>query len=881
MHMSARLAPVVLGAAVLAAPALAAADDAARPGRVAQAVRRDGPIHIDGRLDEVAWKAAPAANDFWQRQPKEGAPTGHPTEFRIAYDDESIYVGVRAFDTRPDEIRDLLHRRDQDSGADWLGVMIDSYHDRRTAFGFALNAAGVQRDVLLYDDVKEDPSWDAVWSGASHIDEHGWSAEFRIPLGQLRFSEKDEHAWGVQVMRYVGRTGEQDLWSPIPRNTQGFVSLFGELNGLRGLRGGRRIEILPYISGGLGRIAHDDADPFHGAVDPRWGIGLDAKLGLTSAVTVAATVNPDFGQVEADPSQVNLSANETYFAEKRPFFLEGSEIFQFSLGQGDGDGSSQSLFYSRRIGAAPHESIDGDYVDQPTGTTIYGAAKIAGKTASGWSFGVLDAVTAEEEAEAVVGPDRVRAVVEPLTNYALARVKKDLREGKTTIGAAVTSVTRQLDGTGLEPVLHDQALTGGAGLTHRFGDDKWSTDVRVAGTWVHGSEEAIAETQTSFRHLYQRPDASHLELDPTRTSLAGAALLYEVGRYGGKRWAFGTGGDVRSPGFEANDLGFHGPVDSATQWAYASYRHNDPGDRVLSWRINWNAFAATNLEPEFLGAGGNMNGSVQFANFWNMWGGLGYDHNRLDIGGTRGGPALAADPQVFGWGGMSTDGRKAVSFETGVDWRRNEAANDMFVSWFANLNLQIRSNVEVFLGPNYSAATSHDQYVDELVDDDGRTRYLFARIAQDTIGLFIRGAWTFTPDLSLQLYAQPFIATGSYREFKEAAATRSRDHEARFTRYQPRQLERTEDDVYLVDDDGDGVADFGFDVPDFNFRELRSNVVLRWQYKPGSTAFLIWSHGQSDVVTDGRFDLGHDLRALGNADSEDVVMVKVTYWLGV
>jgi len=866
----------VAGALGLPSPSEAA--DGIDQVRASHAVRRTKPIRIDGRLDEPAWAEVPATGDFWQRRPKEGAPIGQRTEFRIAYDDQAIYVGVRAFDSAPGEIRNLLHRRDQDSGADWVYVMLDSYGDKRTAFGFGLNAAGVQRDMLMYDDTNEDESWDAVWSGASHIDAEGWTAEYRIPLGQLRFSEDDARVWGVQFIRYVGRTGEQDLWSPTARTDQGFVSKFGSLDGLVGLRGGRRLEVLPYLSGGLGRMAHDDADPFHDAIDPRYGFGLDAKLGLTSAVTVAATINPDFGQVEADPSQVNLSANETYFAEKRPFFLEGTEIFQFSLDQSDNGPSA--LFYSRRIGAAPHAQLGGDYVDAPTGTTIYGAAKIAGKTADGWAFGLLDAVTAEEEATAVTGATRTTSIVEPLTNYALARVKKDLRGGKTTVGGAVTSVTRALDDTGLENALHDQAVTGGLGLTHRFGHDEWSADARVVASWVHGSQEAIARTQRGFRHLYQRPDATHLDFDPTRTSLGGAGALWEVGRYGGTHWKFGVGGYLRTPGFEANDLGFHGPVDHLVQWSSAGYRDNLPGDHVLNWKVNVEAFAQTSLEPELVSVGGNANVNVQFSNFWSAWGGLGVDENRLDPGATRGGPALAQDRAAYGSGGFATDGRKAFSFETGGDFRRVSAADDLSTSVYANINIQARSNVELSIGPNYSANTSHDQYVDEVADDSGAPHYVFAHVAQETFGLFLRGAWTFTPELSLQLYAQPFVAAGAYDDFKQAAMTRARARDARFARYQRGQLSRTQDDRYVVDDDLDGAPDYAIGVPDFNFRALRANLVLRWQYLPGSTAFLIWSHGQSDAVTDGTFDLPTDLRALGHADGEDVVMVKVSYWLG-
>ncbi|MBK9031501.1 MAG: carbohydrate binding family 9 domain-containing protein [Myxococcales bacterium] len=875
--MSLRTPLLLVAVAAVATTATAAAQP---PLRATEAVRRAGAIAVDGHLDDAGWRGVPIASDFWQRSPKEGQPPGHQTEFQIVYDDQAIYVGVRAHDDDPGAIRRLLHRRDQDSHADWIGVMIDSYHDRRTAFGFALNAAGVQRDVLMYDDTNEDGSWDAVWSGATSVDATGWTAEFRIPLGQLRFSE-DDRPWGVQVMRYVGRSGEQDMWSPSPRSSPGFVSKFGELGGVRGVRGGRRIELLPYVTGGLARAPHDAGDPFHDGVDPRYGVGLDAKLGLTSAVTAAITVNPDFGQVEADPSQVNLSANESYFAEKRPFFVEGTEIFQFGIGQGDGPGASDTLFYSRRIGAAPHGELDGEFVDAPTGTTIYGAAKVSGKTAGGWSLGVLDAVTGEESATAVDGVGaRAEGVVEPLTNYGLVRVKKDLRGGKTTVDAALTSVARRLGGTGLGDELHDQAVTGGVAVSHKFADEEWMLRARAVGSWVHGSPAAIEATQTSFRHLYQRPDADHLAVDPTRTSLTGAGLVWDLGKNGGARWRYGLGGDVRTAGFEANDLGFHGPVDSAVQWAYLARFDDEPGDRVLSWRVNTNAWVYGNLAPELFGYGGNVNGNIQFTSFWSVFGGAGIDNNLVDPGGTRGGPALATDPVGHIFGGFSSDGRKAVSLEGSFGLHRNWAADDFQGSAELGVNVQARSNVELFVGPSYATGTSHDQFVEEAVADDGSSRYVFGRIAQETLALTVRGSWTFTPDLSLQLYAQPFVAAGAYSELKTAGATRAAAHDDRFVPYQPGDLTLM-DDVYVVDRDRDGAPDYAFSLPDFDVRELRSTVVLRWQFRPGSSAFFIWSHGQSDAIADGRFQLGRDLEALVSAASDDVVMIKANYWMGL
>ncbi len=871
-----------VAAMVAAGPGVARATDGTDPAeaRVARAIRRQGPIHLDGRLDDATWQAAPAQSNFWQRSPKEGNPPTERTEFQIAYDDHAIYVALRGFDDDPAAIRARLHRRDLDSHADWMGVILDSYHDRRTAFGFAVNAAGVQRDVLLYDDSNEDTGWDAVWSSAVAIDAQGWTAELRIPLGQLRFSGKPSQIWGVQVLRMVGRSGEQSFWAPSPRTSQGFVSNFGELDGIEGVKPSRRIELLPYVSGGLGRAPHDAGDPFHGAVDPTANLGLDARLGLGSAFTVAATVNPDFGQVEADPSQVNLTANESFFPEKRPFFLEGTDIFQFGLGTGDGDGSFDALFYSRRIGAAPHGEADGAYVDAPTGTTIYGAAKLSGKTESGWAVGVLEAVTGQESATIDDGAGaRTTQVVEPLTNYALARVKKDLRGGKTTLGAALTSVARKLDGTGLEDELHDQAITGGLQLGHRFRDDTWSTSLRVAGTWVHGSKEAIAATQQLVRHLYQRPDAGHIEFDPNRRSLAGAALMFDIGKNGGTHWHYSTGGDVRTPGFEANDLGFHSNADYLIQFAHVDYREDKPGRRLDNWRLNLNQYSVSDFDGDLASVGGNVNGGFQLSNFWGGFAGLFADDNRLDPAALRGGPALRVDPSYGFFGGLNSDGRKDLSVYANVNAGRTPTDDSYRLSVDAGLSAQIRSNVEVSLDGFVAWRQNGTQFVDDPIDADQRQQYLFATIEQRELGVTLRGSWTFTPDLSLQVYAQPFISVGAYKHYKLASMTRAASYGDRFLALPPRQL-HPDGDVLGVDGNGDGASDFVIDVPDYNYRALRSTVVLRWQYRPGSSAFLIWSQGRESSTLDRQLDLGRDLRGLLGEEGAQVIMLKVNYWFG-
>jgi hypothetical protein len=842
--------------------------------RIVAAARRSGAIAVDGRLDEKAWEAAEVQGDFIQREPHPGKAPAFVTEFRVLYDDSALYVAVRARDPEPGLIRGLLTRRDVDSSSDWVSLKIDSYHDRRTAFGFSLNPAGVQRDVLHFNDVEQDPSWDAVWESAAGVDGEGWVAELRIPYNQLRFASRPDQTWGLQVLRRVQRTQELSSWSPWPLEASQEVSLYGTLVGIRGIGPARRIEILPYLVFGAGMYR---SDPVNQSPDLLVSGGLDAKVGLGSNFTLSGTINPDFGQVEADPSQVNLSALETFFVEKRPFFLEGTDIFRFSLGQGDGDGSVETLFYTRRIGAPPHDEPDADHIEQPEVTTIYGAAKLSGKTSNGWSIGLLDAVTGQEEATVMLGDVTTRPVVEPLTNYAVARVKKDMRDGRTNAGGALTAVNRSLEGVKLD-WLHDQAYTGALEIWHRFWDDKWNADARVAGSWVHGAPEAIDETQRSSARYYQRPDADHVDYDPTRTSLSGAAMLWQFGKSAGGNWRFATGGDGRTPGFEANDLGFQRQADYYVQWWWAQYRDDQPGGLLRQWIVNHNLWRVWDTSPLHVSTGGNFNGSLSFLNYWGVGGGGGVNWNRWDPGGLRGGPNLRVDPNYPLWWNAWSDTRKPVRGNLNGSYQWSPATGSKSAGLNAFLLVEARSNLELSAGPSVFWQINDSQYVDEVSDAMGQPHYLMARIRQVTTALTVRASYTFTPELSLQLYAQPFVAAGRYSEYKEATDPRAADYQDRFRVF----TDFTDmDGIRSVDTDGDGATDFSFGLADFNVRELRSNLVARWEYRPGSTLFFIWSHGRTSDVSDGRFRPADDLAELADEPGEHILLAKLTYWLGL
>lgn len=867
------LVALVTGGALVAG-GLATAEAEVR----ARAKRRSAAITIDGRLDDPAWADAPRQKGFTQRFPKDGVPASLSTEFAILYDDDAIYVGVWAADPEPSLIRRLLTRRDVDALADAIAIGIDSYQDRRTAYLFQLNAAGVQRDALLFDDELQDDTWDAVWTGDTAITLEGWTAEFRIPLSQLRFAARDRHAWGLQVIRTVARTQEQASWSPWPRSTPQVVSKFGVIDGIENIRTRARLELLPYASAGARVAQVDGDDPLDDGRDLLRGAGLDLEYGLGPAFTLSATLNPDFGQVEADPSQVNLTANELFFAERRPFFLEGVDLFKLPIG--NSDDTVEGAFYSRRIGAAPLEpDVDYAYLRAPTATTIYGAAKLTGKTSSGWSVGVLDAVTAEETATIVDAEGRTASpVVAPLTNHAVARLKRDLNGGRTMIGLSATSVHRALGDTPLAARLHDQAYTGGLQLQHRFGGNAWLARVHAVGSWVHGSPEAIAETQQAARHLYQRPGMSHAHFDPTRTSLSGLGATWQVGRLGDtKHVRFGTGGDLRTIGLELNDLGFQTFSDRVIPYVWAQYREDQPGEHVLNWQVSGDFYAVSTLEPELTERGFECNGSVQLAGYWTLSAGCTLADRVADPPALRGGPTLRLDPRLWLWLGLTTDTRKPVWLTLNASGGRAWTPDELDAGVDVGATIQARSNIDLFIGPSIYSRSDPMQYVDEVTDTAGATHYVFARIRQRVTSLTLRVNWTFSPRLTLQAYAQPFLASGRYSELKDVDDPGARRYEDRFTPIHGTSY-TLDDGVYTV---RTPTASYSFDEPDFSFRQLRSTVVLRWEYRPGSTVFAIWSHGRTSELADGRYQLGRDVRALADAGGEHVVMLKANYWIGL
>ncbi len=836
---------------------------------------QNAPPVIDGRLDDVTWRLASVVTGFVQFDPNEGVAATHDTEVRVLYDDDAIYVAFRAFDPSPESIVALRTRRDQGSGSDRVHVVIDSYFDRRTAFHFAVNAAGMKMDLYRFDDTNEDIGWDAVWDVATQIDDLGWTAEFRIPLSQLRFSGAPRQDWGINFARDIARYNEASTWAPLSRNDQAIVSRSGILQGLENLAPASRLEVLPYSVMRGKRTPGDPTNPFYRPTTAAMTVGADLKYGVTQNLTLDLTVNPDFGQVEADPSQVNLTAFETFNPEQRPFFQEGAGIFRFGLGWGGGDTSQQSLFYSRRIGRSPQGSYSGtaDWVDAPQQTRILGAAKLSGKSEGGWSVGLLSSLTRQEEARVMTAGLASGLTVEPMTSYSVLRVQRDFREGASAIGVIGTATAR--DGEAADALrLRKNAFTGGVDFRHRFYGNRLELRGSFIGSRVSGSPEAIDRTQRSSARYFQRPDAKHLTLDPDARSMQGYASSVELWKVAGGNWRYALATLVRSPGFEVNDLGFLPQVDAIEQVAFAGYQNTRPGTRLRRWGVNLSGSSSWDFGGENQGLAGNLNTQLTTLENRNVSAGITGATRGLNARALRGGPSLRSDPRVSGWLGGSTDSRKDVQFGISHGASYRWAGNG---SWESNASPWVRWRpnewATVRVGPSYARRVEDTQWVGRLADS-AEPVYVLGRMDQETLGIDIRADLALASTLTLQFYAQPFMSTGAFSDFKRVGDPRAMSHGARFI---PITVERV-GSAYQTDLTGDG-NQRQFGSPDFNIRQFRSNAVLRWEFRPGSTAYLVWAQSRDFFSQESGQGFGDGFGSIFGSAPENIFMLKVSYWM--
>ena len=806
----------------------------------ASATRVVQPPAIDGSDADAAWGAAAPITAFRQFDPVEDAEPSMRTEARITHDDAHLYVFVRAFDPRPDSIIALLSRRDVRTASDQIKLMIDSYRDRRTAFEFAVNPAGVKRDYYAYEDGREDVSWDAVWEVGTRIDSLGWTAEFRIPLSQLRYPPAPSHTFGVMIMRDLARRNERTSWPLLRRSRNALVSQFGDVDGFTRLSSPRRLEVTPYVlARNVGAVRGD------GIRRSQQGtMGADVKYGLTSNLTLDATVNPDFGQVEADPAQLNLTAFETFFEERRPFFLEGMSIFQFGA-------DPEQLFYSRRIGRAPQlTDLAPDGVDVPGSSRILGAGKLTGRVAGGTSLGMLAAITDRATAGG--------ATIEPRTTYALARATRDLRRGESAIGAMATAVDRALDERE-SPYLRRAAYAAGIDGRHRFGDGRFEVTGSVAASAVRGSADAIARTQRSSVHQFQRPDDA-LIVDTTRTSLDGTSFRLVAKKVAGL--VRGTASYQRtSAGYETNDFGFLARADEQVLNTNLRFIPTKP---VGAWRNASLEFygqhrfttegLATGALYEAFVNGYRPSGSYASVDAWvENLGGVYCDRC------ARGGPALRVSPSWNVLVNWAADPKRRVSPQVAAIYTVGDGGRTLL--WRVRPYVRVRPSTRLGfeLGTRYQYNRDNTQWIANVGESGAdTTHYLFGRLHQDLLSFTGRMDLTIRRTMSLQLYAEPFVTAGRFSDFRELATPRARAYDARFRAYA-------------------GAP------PDANFNEksFNSSVVARWEYRPGSTLFIVWTQGRSQGDRDvGSFDAPRDYRNLFAARPENVVLVKAAYWVG-
>jgi len=834
------------------------------------------PPVIDGCLDDEAWNAVPWEGDFQMYEPYDYRPPTQETRFKVMYDKDHIYVGIRAFDSAPDSIVSRLTRRDEIDG-DMVAFLFDSYHDLQTGFTFIISAAGSKSDFYMTDDGgDEDPTWNAIWWAKTQIDNQGWTVEVKIPFTQLRFDKNSEGTWGFQVAREIYRNNETDFWQPLSKEAPGFVHLFGQINGLQDIDPRKQAEIAPYLVSGSEWYEKEPENPYRAdGQEFHLNAGVDAKIGITNNFTLDLTVNPDFGQVEADPSQVNLTAFETFFEEQRPFFIEGKNIFDYNLGMH----GPNNLFYSRRIGRRPQyypDMDEGEYADVPTATHILGAAKLSGKTKNGLSIGIMESITAKETAVINDGQERTETV-EPLTNYFAGTVSKEFNKGNTILGGMVTSTRRFTDEEYLD-FLHTSALSAGVDFQQYFSDRSYNISLSLYGSQVNGSEEALIRTQRSPVHYFQRPGADYLTLDSSLLSLSGYGANLSFRKSSG-RFNFGGFLNLNSPGLELNDLGFLSNTDEALQVLWAGYSFNEPFGIIRRARLNMNQYNLFDFGGTRQLSGLNASGYAQFMNLWDASFHWDIDSDMISNSMLRGGPAMKVPGGNSASLSVGTNSRKKLAFEIdGFLHKGREESSSRYGIEF-DVTYKPISNLSLSLDPEYSVRQSQLQYVSDE-QPESEERYIFGSIDQKTFGMSMRLDLILSPELTIQYWGQPFMASGNYSEFKYITEPQADQFEDRFFTYETTEISYDDaDNYYNVIESGSQLT-YGFEDPDFNIKEFLSNLVFRWEYRPGSYLYLVWSQTRSGYDPYGYFNFGDDFMDMWEAHPTNVILMKLSYRIG-
>ncbi len=853
--------------------------------KVVRAIRLDEPVKLDGLLQEEVWKNNEPVSDFLQRDPVDGAPATEKTEVWVAYDEASLYVAAYCHDSDSKGIIGLLGRRDSFVESDWFFFAVDPYYDRRSGFLFGINPSGSIVDEVLFNDVGEDESWDGIWEARVARVADGWTLEMKIPFNQLRFPRKDSYTWGVNFQRTIKRKQEKLAFAWVPKEDSAYVSRFARLEGIENINPGRRVELYPYSVGQAQFRPAEPGNPFETGHKYMGNAGFDLKVGLKSNLNLDVSINPDFGQVEVDPAVINLSAYETYYQEKRPFFIEGASMFNH-FGRGgvyinaNINWPNPRFFYSRRIGRAPQGyPVHDGYVSFPDRTTILGAFKLTGKLGSGWNVGFISAVTGREFATVDDLEERYKDEVEPLSYYGVLRAQKEIKGGQHGIGFMATGMVRDLDSEILSAILNRRAFSL-AMDGWSFLDKKrtWVVGGWLGGTFIQGTEEDIYRLQQSSMHYFQRPDATHVSLNPEATRINGWAGQLKLAKQQGHHLLLVSAGAL-SPGFDPNDIGFQSSgSDLVDVMALYGYQWTKPG-RIFR---QWTTIAGGSVQYDF---GGNRTFNCiaaifqgLFYNWWNFEYTIIHVPEALSNRLTRGGP-LALTPRGFMHKlFVNSDSRKSMVLQGNFIYQAAEQDSSEIMANFS-VRWKPSTRLSLSVGPMVGFSRNETQWVkkvmDPLMTETYGARYIFGRIDQKIVASEIRINWIFTPTLSLQAYLQPFIAVGKYDRFKQLNRPRTYDY---MVFGEDGSAISQEGEDYLVDPDGEGpAASFYIYNPDFNYKSMRGTVVLRWEYRPGSLLYLVWTQNRADFSYPGQLSLWRDLGNLFTAPGDNIFLVKFSY----
>ena len=849
--------------------------------KLARAVRvRAGAIQLDGSLADEAWAQATSITDFTQKEPVEGAPPTERMEVRFIYDDDALYVGARMFSADPSGIQAPLGRRDQAGDVtEQILISLDTFLDRRTSYTFGVSAGGVRIDRYAANDNEGgDPAFDPVWRAATRIDDQGWTAELWIPFTQLRFNDRPDQVWGLNIRRFIPTLEEETYWVMVPRTEVGWASRFGDLQGIDGVRPSRRIEMLPFVVGSTTRDAtRDPADPFDDGKNLAGRMGLDLKMGVGPNLTLDATFNPDFGQIEADPAEVNLTDFATRFPERRPFFNEGGGLLNLS---------HPNVFYSRRIGAPPARRASGDFVDAPSDSRILGAAKLTGRLPSRTSIGILAAVTDKayaQVADVSSGPEPLitNVRVGPRAVYGIAKVEQEVASSGSHISLLAGAVARQFgENDPLADLSARRALVVGHDGLLRFRGGEYEWTWAVIGGHVTGEPEAVERIQKSSSHYLQRPDRDPQYLmDTTRTSMGGWSIQTGFNRTSGRHWLFGTSTKIDHPYFDTNDIAQLNDADGIMPGWNVTYRETQPGSVFRSYSIRFNQGNEWDFawDRKNFSVGTNVN--LTWRNFWTTSVSLNRNFRTQSTVLTRGGPLMGAAARWSANFNIGNPSTAQTRLTAGASWSGDELGGHTFST---NMSLTVRPGPRWQLSarPSYIRGTDSQQYV--TVRSGGRpetfgSRYIFAYIDRTQYAMELRMSFTLKPDVNLDIYAEPFAASGRYFDFGELSVPRSLD----------RITYGIDDGTQVaIDAAGNRTVTYGADTfpitnRDFNTTSFQSNVVLRWEWRPGSTIYLVWQQNRDESEPVGRRAGLDDLFGSVGVPGSNILLMKASFWLPV